>query len=154
MRLLLDMGIAPSAAVALRRLGHDADHVEGRHGSRLSDREIVAVARAEARIIVTHDLDFTDLLALSGASAPSVITFRLRSMRPERVLTRLVAVLSAQRGDLEAGAIVSVSEAHTRVRYLPVQNTFGRQPSATDHRLACNSHRENAARSGMFSFLC
>ena len=126
MRLLLDMGIAPSAAVALRQLGHDAEHLEGRRESRLSDREIVSVARVEQRIIVTHDLDFTDLLALSGATAPSVITFRLRSMRPDRVLARLVAVLRAQRADLEAGALVSVSEAFTRVRSLPITMNPGK----------------------------
>jgi predicted nuclease of predicted toxin-antitoxin system len=125
MRLLLDMGIAPSAAAALRLLGHDAEHLEGRRESRLADREIVCAAREERRIVVTHDLDFTDLLALSGATSPSVITFRLRSMRPDRVLARLVAVLAAQRDDLEAGAIVSVSEAFTRVRRLPITMSPG-----------------------------
>lgn len=126
MRLLIDMGIAPSAAVALRLLGHDAEHLEDRHESRLADREIVCAAREERRIIVTHDLDFTDLLALSGAPSPSVVTFRLRSMRPDRVLARLVAVLSAQHDDLEAGAIVSVSEAFTRVRRLPITMNPGK----------------------------
>jgi predicted nuclease of predicted toxin-antitoxin system len=63
MRLLLDMGIATSAAVALRGLGHDAEHLEARHESRLADREIVSAALAERRIVVTHDLDFTDQLA-------------------------------------------------------------------------------------------
>ena len=47
---------------------------------------------------------------------------RLRNMRPERVLSRLLAVLEAHADALQAGAIVTVTEAHTRVRHLPVQS--------------------------------
>ena len=122
MKLLCDMGIAAMTAASLRTLGHDAVHLDDRGDSRLTDREIVTLARAESRILVAHDLDFTDLIAVSRASAPSVIIFRLRNMRPERVLSRLLAVLEAHADALQAGAIVTVTEAHTRVRHLPVQS--------------------------------
>ena len=122
MKLLCDMGIAAKTAASLRTLGHDAVHLDDRGDSRLTDREIVTLARAESRILVAHDPDFTDLIAVSRASAPSVIIFRLRNMRPERVLSRLLAVLEAHADALQAGAIVTVTEAHTRVRHLPVQS--------------------------------
>lgn len=47
--------------------------------------EIVDKARSEKRVILTHDHDFSQLIALSGAQLPSVITFRLANMRPESV---------------------------------------------------------------------
>ena len=42
-------------------------HLDDRGESQLSDREIVTRARAESRILVAHDLDFTDLIAVSRA---------------------------------------------------------------------------------------
>jgi predicted nuclease of predicted toxin-antitoxin system len=69
---------------------------------------------------VTHDLDFTDLLAASGAALPSVVIFRLRNMRPEPVLARLLAVVSEHATDLEAGAVLSVTESLIRKRSLPL----------------------------------
>ncbi|MBU2054787.1 MAG: DUF5615 family PIN-like protein [Proteobacteria bacterium] len=39
----------------------------------------------EGRVLLTHDLDFAELLAASGGKAPSVIVFRLRNMHPDRV---------------------------------------------------------------------
>lgn len=48
---------------------------------RLLDGEILAKARAEGRILLTHDLDFGELLATSGGSLPSAIIFRLKDMR-------------------------------------------------------------------------
>ncbi|NQW48356.1 MAG: DUF5615 family PIN-like protein [Planctomycetes bacterium] len=120
MRLLCDMGIAVATATALRDLGHDAVHLVDLGLSRAADREILDLARAEKRVVVAHDLDFTDLVAVSGASTPSVVIFRLRVMRPERVLARLVAVIEALTTDLDAGAIVTITEALTRVRRLPV----------------------------------
>ena len=115
------MGIAVSTAATLRQLGHDAIHLEDRGASRLTDEEIVEVARSEGRIIIAHDLDFTDLIAVSGAATPSVIIFRLRNMRPDRVEPRLIAVLEAHRIELLSGCIATVTETHTRVRRLPVR---------------------------------
>lgn len=125
MRLLCDMGIAVATATALRDLGHDAVHLVDLGLSRAADREILDLARAEKRVVVAHDLDFTDLVAVSGASTPSVVIFRLRVMRPERVLARLVAVIEALATDLDAGAIVTITEALTRVRRLPVSPDSG-----------------------------
>lgn len=125
MRLLCDMGIAVATATALRDLGHDAVHLVDLGLSRAADREILDLARAEKRVVVAHDLDFTDLVAVSGASTPSVVIFRLRVMRPERVLARLVAVIEALATDLDAGAIVTITEALTRVLRLPVSPDLG-----------------------------
>ncbi|HEY57982.1 MAG TPA: DUF5615 family PIN-like protein, partial [Anaerolineae bacterium] len=37
----------------------------------------------EGFVLLTHDLDFGELVAASGARLPSVVVFRLRNMRPQ-----------------------------------------------------------------------
>lgn len=120
MRFLADMGISPRSAVFLRNLGHEALHLHDEGLDCLPDADILAKALAEQRIILTHDLDFGDLMAASGAQLPSVIIFRLRNMSADRVNRYLEIVLANYQGRLEAGAIISVTERQIRVRRLPI----------------------------------
>jgi len=119
MRFLLDMGLAQSTASYLRSRGRDAVHLRDRGLQRLDDQEIVELARTEARIVLTHDLDFGRIVALAGAKAPSVITFRLSDMRPGRVNLVLGRVLERSASALEVGALISVTDRGVRVRLLP-----------------------------------
>ena len=57
--------------------GYNAVHLDEEGLLRLRDLEILEKARQEERIILTFDLDFGELLAVSRASVPSVIIFRL-----------------------------------------------------------------------------
>ncbi|MCB0046813.1 MAG: DUF5615 family PIN-like protein, partial [Caldilineaceae bacterium] len=77
MKFLLDMGIAQSTAEFLRRGGHDAVHLREEGLQRLEDEAIIVKARLEERIVLTHDLDFGRIMALSQERFLSVITFRL-----------------------------------------------------------------------------
>ncbi|MBN1248841.1 MAG: DUF5615 family PIN-like protein [Anaerolineae bacterium] len=120
MRFLADMGLARSTTAFLRAQGHDAIHLRDEGLQRLKDQAIVLKARQENRVILTHDLDFGRIIALSGADIPSVITFRLADMRPPRVNERRSEVISLFAEALERGALVSVSERGIRVRALPI----------------------------------
>lgn len=120
MRFLLDMGISVGVAAALRTLGHEAIHLDESGLSRLSDAEVLRQAEADQAVVVTHDLDFADLLASGAAKLPSVILFRLRDMRPPNVFARLEAVIAHHADQLQAGAIVSVAESQIRIRSLPI----------------------------------
>ena len=75
----------------------------------------------EERILLTHDLDFGELVAASGAKLPSVIIFRLRNMRPEQVNRYLQGIITQHQAAIEEGAIISVIKGHIRVRVLPVK---------------------------------
>ena len=120
MKFLANMGISPDTVSWLRSQGHDAVHLHERGWERLSDSEILEKAREEGRVLLTHDLDFGQLLALSGATSPSVIVFRLADMRPDSVNRHLDWVLQQAADDLERGAIISVREGQIRVRSLPI----------------------------------
>ena len=120
MKLLLDMGLARSTAAFLRAQGHDAVHLREQGLQRLSDDHIVQKALAENRIILTHDLDFGRIVALSSKRWPSVITFRLEDMRAVQVNRHLGYALDRFADDLDAGALISVRDEAIRVRRLPV----------------------------------
>ncbi len=121
MKFLADMGISPKTVHFLRNLGHEAVHLYEEGLERLEDPAILAKAREENRILLTHDLDFSELIAASGAHLPSVIVFRLRNMRPENVNRYLLNIIEQHREALIKGAIVSVTEGRIRVRTLPLR---------------------------------
>lgn len=120
MKFLLDMGLAQSTAVFLRAQGHDAVHLREEGLQRLADEKIIKKARQESRVIITHDLDFGRLIALSQSRLPSVITLRLDNMQPEFVNHYLSQVSNQFTPELETGALVSVNEQAIRVRPLPI----------------------------------
>jgi len=120
MRFLANMGVSTRTVAWLRQEGHDAVHLHDEGLQRAADEDILAKARAEARIVLTMDLDFGYLLAISGEKLPSVVLFRLEDESSEVVNKRLGDTLAQCASDLEAGAIVSVSEMSIRVRRLPI----------------------------------
>jgi predicted nuclease of predicted toxin-antitoxin system len=120
-KFLADMGTSPKTTAFLHALGYDAAHLIDQGLERLLDHDIVAKARQEGRILLVHDLGFGELLAASGAALPSVITFRLRNMHPERVNSAPARILRQHGEALEQGAILSVTEGQVRVRFLPLE---------------------------------
>ena len=115
------MGISPDTVTWLGGLGFEAIHLDRQGLGRLPDRQILAKAHSEGYVVLTHDLDFGDLMAASGASAPSVIIFRLRNMRPQSVNHHLRQIIEQFRDELEKGAIITVTEGNIRVRELPIE---------------------------------
>ena len=88
--------------------------------SEVSDRLIMEVAVAQGRIVVSGDTDFGELLALSNASAPSVVLLRRQDHRRASEVAALILLnLDAVAVDLEAGAVVVFDEDRLRIRRLP-----------------------------------
>jgi len=120
LRFLADMGVSMGVVAWLREQGLDAKHLREEGLQRLPNGAIFEKAVDEGRVVITFDLDFSEIAALTGQGPTSVISFRLRNTRTDRVITRLAAVLAASTPQLEAGAIVSVEESRHRVRSLPI----------------------------------
>jgi predicted nuclease of predicted toxin-antitoxin system len=120
MRFLTDMGVAQRIVRWLRNEGHDAVHLREERLHRLPNGAIFEKAYAESRVILTFDLDFGEIIALSGGKPVSVILFRLHNTRAAHVMERLKKVLKDSGDDLEKGAIVVVEESRHRTRRLPI----------------------------------
>ena len=61
--------------------GHDATHLRDEGLQRLPNGDIFEKAIAESRVIVTFDLDFGEIVALSKGRKTGVILLRLRNTR-------------------------------------------------------------------------
>jgi predicted nuclease of predicted toxin-antitoxin system len=121
-RLLIDANLSPRAASMLRSEGHDAIHVGDIGLLGASDEAILTHAAASGQVIISADTDFGELLAVSGASKPSVVLLRSADhLTPDQQAMMLAANLPAVADELETGAVVSIARGRLRVRPLPVR---------------------------------
>jgi predicted nuclease of predicted toxin-antitoxin system len=130
-RFLADMGVSPKVVASLKEQGHDVWHLAERGLERLPDSEIFGRAAEEQRIVLTFDLDFGEILALSDGTT-SVILFRLRARRTLHVIERLRSVLAESSLQVTRGAIVVVEDRRHRVRLLPLQGRLADSPVDED----------------------
>ena len=122
MQLLVDANLSPRVAARLRDHGHDAVHVGDIGLLSASDEVILAHALTSGQVIVSADTDFGELLAVSGASRPSVVLLRSADrMTPDQQAAVLAANLPAVAAELDRGAAVSIARGRLRVRLLPVR---------------------------------
>jgi predicted nuclease of predicted toxin-antitoxin system len=122
-RLLVDQNIAARVADLLRGAGHVSElglqHAE--------DDEILRVALAQERVIVSEDTDFAGLLARAGARSPSFVLIRSAApMTPDAQAFLLVATLPRLVGDLEAGCIAG--RGTSPCARSPASDQAGRRP--------------------------
>lgn len=120
MKFLADMGVSMRVVEWLRSNNHDVIHLREQNLHRLPDNEIFEKAITEDRIILTFDLDFGEIVAVSKERQISVILFRLRNTTTPFVLKRLEKVISESAELLEVGHIIIVEEARYRIRKLPI----------------------------------
>ena len=120
-RFLADMNISPQTVDALLSEGMDIVRVSSLLPANASDQSILGLAREQGRAVITQDMDFSALLALSGHDQPSLVTLRLLNTNPEVVSQRLRQVLPQTEAALRAGCAVTIEDHTVRVRQLPIQ---------------------------------
>ena len=115
MKLLLDACVWSGAAAELRAHGHDVVWA-GDWESDPGDREILRIADAEQRVLVTLDKDFGDLAIREGASHCGII--RLVDIRARRQARACVDALSRCGWELQSRTIeiVTVEKGRMRIR--------------------------------------
>jgi predicted nuclease of predicted toxin-antitoxin system len=85
-RFKLDENIASELAAFLRGNGHDASTVTEQRLSGADDVAIAAVVRDEGRVLVTFDLDFSDIRRYPPQNFPGLIVLRIARQDPEWIL--------------------------------------------------------------------
>ena len=119
MKFLLDENIPPSLAKLLQNEGYEARHVKTVGLGETLDMKIVEFTEQTGEIILTHDLDFGGLMALSGKIKPSIILFRFQPVTINDYIITLHQYLSLLKPDLESGAFVVIDDSNIRIRNLP-----------------------------------
>ena len=127
MRFLLDMPVSPRLLDVLKARGHEGVHAHQIGESRASDDDLLSIARRENRVVITADLDFPRLLAMSGAEGPGIILFRGGSYSDQEMRDLLERVLKDTPTEVLAASICVVDKRRLRITRLPL---IRREPHA------------------------
>lgn len=119
-RILVDMNLSPRWVDRFAESGIQARHWSSVGATGAPDSEIVAWANANGWVVLTHDLDFSAVLAATQARAPSVILLRMQDVFPETAFARVLSAIRALEFALAQGAVVTIGASGSRVRVLPL----------------------------------
>jgi len=123
MKLLVDMNLSPRWVKLLNDSGFETLHWSTVGKVTASDSEIMAWASDNGYVVLTHDLDFSTILAATRGKSPSVVQIRAEDVSPDVIGGKIVHALQQMQTELEAGALMSVDDKTMRLRILPL---FGR----------------------------
>ena len=122
MKVKLDENVSSLLAEPMRALGHDVDTVVEEHLTGADDDAVWGAAQREQRLLVTSDLDFSDVRKFAPHTHHGILLLRLRNPSRTAVEKRVLALFQA--GDVAAweGCFVVASDHRVRV--------FGRRSSS------------------------
>jgi predicted nuclease of predicted toxin-antitoxin system len=120
-RLLADVHISPKTVADLQKQGYEIMRSSEVLPANAPDINILEFARTENWVVLTQDLDFSMLVALSKYSQPSLITLRLSSAKPDIVTKKLLDVLPQIEEALQEGSAITIQDESIRIRKLPVR---------------------------------
>lgn len=121
MKILLDMNLSPRWREILGR-----ENIESLHWAQVGkvdapDTEIMAYAARHDFVVLSHDLDFSAILAATSGAKPSVVQLRTDNLDPDVIGAKVITALRQLESDLAAGALISVDPQRTRIRLLPLK---------------------------------
>lgn len=117
MRFLADESCDHRIVRALRAAGHDVRAVSDL-SPRAADTEVIALAAREARLVLTEDRDFGQLVYAHGQPTRGVIYLRY-AIALQRQIARDIVNLVAQRGESLAGCFVVMQPGRVRISRAP-----------------------------------
>ena len=120
MKLLVDMNLSPRFVSALNDSGFSAIHWSEVGAFDAPDIEILAYAFLNDQVVVTHDLDFSAILAKTQAIRPSVIQIRATQTNSRELINTFIKALNQYEKKLNQGALLTIEEKSTRIRLLPI----------------------------------
>ncbi|MGO9438549.1 MAG: DUF5615 family PIN-like protein [Terracidiphilus sp.] len=85
-----------------------------------ADAEIMTYAGVNDYVVLTHDLDFSAILAATHGEKPSVVQIRTDNMNLNEVGKQVIAALLQMTSYLEEGALLTIDPKRTRLRLLPL----------------------------------
>jgi predicted nuclease of predicted toxin-antitoxin system len=118
MRFLIDMPLSPALAAWLRQEGHDALHATEAGLHRAPDELILDRAGTEGRVVITADLDYPRLLALTGAQGLGLILFRGGDYSEQDCIERLVQLFERVLPEVIEHSIAVIERHRIRLRRL------------------------------------
>lgn len=84
------------------------------------DSELMAWARQHGRIVLTQDLDFSQLLFTTGQTGPSVVLLRMDNEFDMAARSHVCAAIALAESTLSHGALLTIAGHRVRLRRLPI----------------------------------
>ena len=119
---VVDMNLSPEWVPILEAEGWPSVHWRTVGLAWAGDGQIMEWARTHHRTVLSQDLDFGTLLALTNADSPSVVLLRGGDVLPDTRGPDVVAAIRAHQVALMENAIVVVEIERSRVRALPLNS--------------------------------
>ena len=116
MRFKLDENLPPAAADLLRDLGHDVMTVYDQGMQSCTDPEVLAACQGEGRVLLSLDLDFSNILVYPPDRYAGLIVLRLHKPGPRGVLSLLRRVVPHLETVPVAGRLWIADQHRIRVR--------------------------------------
>ncbi len=120
MKLLVDMNLSPKWVGFLASASFEAIHWSAIGVATAPDGEIMRHARDGGYVVLTSDLDFGTILAVTHGEKPSVVQLRSGNLSHESIGIQVVDALRQLASELEIGALVTIEPERTRLRILPL----------------------------------
>jgi predicted nuclease of predicted toxin-antitoxin system len=120
MKLVVDMNLSPRWIGLLVNAGIGAAHWSELGANNAPDSEIMTYASVNDYVVLTHDLDFSAILAATHGKKPSVVQIRAEDVSPGVIGLQVIVALRQMATELENGALLAVDPNRTRMRLLPL----------------------------------
>lgn len=121
MKLLVDMNLSPRWIHWLATKGIPAEHWSVLGAPNAPDSELMAFAIKNDYIVLTHDLDFGAILAVTRGEKPSVIQIRADEISPDVIGHQIIQALRQMSTELQQGALLTIDTDRMRLRLLPLR---------------------------------
>jgi len=120
MKILVDMNLSPGWAGFLTGNGIEAVHWSSIGSPDTPDSEIMTYAKANDFTVLTCDLDFGYILAITHGKKPSVIQMRTDALGHGKIGAVVLNTINLLAADIDKGALVTIDPRKTRVTMLPL----------------------------------
>ncbi|MDD2658060.1 MAG: DUF5615 family PIN-like protein [Methylococcales bacterium] len=114
------MNLSPRWIGLLINAGIEAAHWSELGANNAPDSEIMTYASVNDYVVLTHDLDFSAILAATHGKKPSVVQIRADDVSPDAIGLQIITALRQMASELENGALLTVDANRTRIRLLPL----------------------------------
>jgi len=115
MKIKLDENLPLQLATSLEDLRPDVHTTSGEGLTGHTDREIWGAAQAESKLLITQDLDFSDIRQFAPGSHAGLLLIRLHSPSRQNLIARVEKVFQTETVDQWQRCFVVVSERKIRV---------------------------------------
>ncbi len=116
----MDMNLSPDWLPVLANQGWEACHWSSIGRGNEPDPVLLDWARANSHILLTQDLDFSQILYATQVSGPSVVLLRMENEFDASVKKHVCTALREAGPALKAGALLTLTPKRARLRRLPV----------------------------------